>query len=184
MRVPLLWSWPVLLTQGLVSDALVELTDIVPTLLDIVGLNVPRQMHGRSLLPILTGQSSPDDHREYVRSEHYDAQGGDSMFGTHVSRSALETRRLPRASIRRALRHEKRSKRVHEPVGGSRPSACEAPTLEGKPGFNGAGDGHRSSPLAKSQRQSSGLNRGSLGRSGSAVERQCRQICPLSAQCA
>ncbi len=82
VRVPLLWSWPSSLAEGLVSDALVELTDIAPTVLEIVGLDIPRQMHGRSLLPILTGQSAPDHHREHVRSEYYDGQGGESMFGT------------------------------------------------------------------------------------------------------
>ncbi len=82
VKVPLLWSLPSMLMHGLVSEALVELTDIAPTVLEIVGLNIPRQMHGRSLLPILTGQSPPEYHREHVRSEYYDAQGGDSMFGT------------------------------------------------------------------------------------------------------
>ncbi len=82
VKVPLLWSWPALLMKGIVSDALVELTDIAPTLLEIVGLDIPRQMHGRSLLPILTGQSPPGDHREYVRSEYYDAQEHNQAFGT------------------------------------------------------------------------------------------------------
>ena len=82
VRVPLIWSWSQLLKQGLVNDTLVELTDIVPTVLDIAGLDIPRQMHGRSLLPILTGQSLGHEHREHVRSEYYGAQGGEAMFGT------------------------------------------------------------------------------------------------------
>jgi len=30
-------------------------------------------MHGRSLLPILTGQQDPSHHREFVRCEYHDA---------------------------------------------------------------------------------------------------------------
>ncbi|HRW06127.1 MAG TPA: DUF4976 domain-containing protein [Caldilineaceae bacterium] len=30
-------------------------------------------MQGRSLLPILTGEQSPDQHRDFVRCEYYDA---------------------------------------------------------------------------------------------------------------
>ena len=73
VRVPLIISGPGLLKQGLRSDALVELTDIAPTLLELSGEPIPDRMQGRSLLPILTGEAEPHHHREYVRSEYYDA---------------------------------------------------------------------------------------------------------------
>ncbi|MGH2356193.1 MAG: sulfatase family protein, partial [Chloroflexota bacterium] len=73
VRVPLLWSWPGRFQQGLRSDALVELTDIAPTLLELAGLPIPEGTQGRSLLPILTGEAPPDYHRDFVRSEYYDA---------------------------------------------------------------------------------------------------------------
>jgi arylsulfatase A-like enzyme len=72
-RVPLIWSWPGHIQAGQRSDALVELTDIAPTLMELAGLPVPDRMQGRSLLPILTGQASPDHHRDFVRCEYYDA---------------------------------------------------------------------------------------------------------------
>ena len=74
VRVPFLWSWPGHFEAGLQSDALVELTDIAPTLLEITGQNKPRRMTGISLLPILTGQASPRRHRDFVRSEYFDVQ--------------------------------------------------------------------------------------------------------------
>jgi arylsulfatase A-like enzyme len=64
VRVPLIWSWPGHFQQGLQSDALVELTDIAPTLLQLAGQPVPERMQGRSLLPILTGQAAPEHHRK------------------------------------------------------------------------------------------------------------------------
>ncbi len=73
IRVPLIFWFPRRFRKGLVSKALVELTDIAPTLLDTVGEQIPSHMQGRSLLPILEGEANPDTHREFVRSEFYDA---------------------------------------------------------------------------------------------------------------
>ncbi|MEZ4710351.1 MAG: sulfatase-like hydrolase/transferase [Caldilineaceae bacterium] len=75
VRVPLIWSWPGHIQAGLRSDALVELTDIAPTLLEVAGQTPPTRMHGRSLMPILTGQKTPHQHRDFVRCEYYDALG-------------------------------------------------------------------------------------------------------------
>ena len=69
VRIPLIFSWPGHFKPGLVSDALVELTDVAPTLLEICGLEQPHRMQGRSLLSILNGETTT--HREYVRSEYY-----------------------------------------------------------------------------------------------------------------
>jgi len=85
VRVPLIWSWPGHFEAGLRSDALVELTDKAPTLLALAGQTPPAHMQGRSLLPILTGEAAPDQHRDFVRSEYYDALGlADGSFATMV----------------------------------------------------------------------------------------------------
>ncbi|MBM3187380.1 MAG: DUF4976 domain-containing protein [Chloroflexi bacterium] len=73
VHVPLIIAWPGRFKAGLRSDALVELTDLTPTLLEATGLSAPEEMHGRSLLPILTGQQDPSHHREFVRCEYHDA---------------------------------------------------------------------------------------------------------------
>jgi arylsulfatase A-like enzyme len=89
VRVPLILSWPGQIQTGLRSDALVELIDKSATLLELAG--VPKQEHvqGRSLLPIARGEVSPDHHRDFVRSEYYDALDshfvagdGNGTFGT------------------------------------------------------------------------------------------------------
>ncbi|HEU5314901.1 MAG TPA: sulfatase-like hydrolase/transferase, partial [Chloroflexota bacterium] len=83
VRVPLIWSLPGTIQQGLVSDALVELTDIAPTLYELVGLPIPEDTQGRSLLSILTGRAPAGQHREFVRSEYYDAvELPNHTFGT------------------------------------------------------------------------------------------------------
>jgi arylsulfatase len=90
VRVPLIFSWPGHMTGGMISDALVELTDIAPTLLEVCGLPVPERMQGRSLLPILSGESDPHLHRDFVRCEYYralnpDVPGRDDFEGTYAT---------------------------------------------------------------------------------------------------
>jgi arylsulfatase A-like enzyme len=88
VRVPLIFSWPGRFQKGLKSDALVELTDIVPTLLEASGLPVPERMHGRSLGPILEGRSDPHAHREFVRSIFFRV-----LEGPETCASMIRTRR-------------------------------------------------------------------------------------------
>ena len=71
VRVPLIMSWPGVIPNGLRSDALVELMDIAPTLLEINGLSVPSPMQGRSLWSLIRGECDRDRHREFVRCEYY-----------------------------------------------------------------------------------------------------------------
>jgi arylsulfatase len=90
VRVPLIFSWPGHFRSGLVSDALVELTDITPTLLEICGLPWPERMQGRSLLPLLTGAANLHQHRDFVRSEYYralnpDVPGRHDFDGTYAT---------------------------------------------------------------------------------------------------
>lgn len=56
-------------TGGSVADEVVELRDVMPTLLEAAGLPVPDSVDGRSLLPFLRGER-PDDWREYLHGEH------------------------------------------------------------------------------------------------------------------
>ncbi len=83
VHVPLIISWPGRFCQGLRSDALVELADIVPTLLDVVDLPMSENIHGMSLRPILCGQADPGVHHDIVRCEYHDAL--DRPFASHAN---------------------------------------------------------------------------------------------------
>lgn len=72
VRVPLIFSWPGVVKAGKRVDALVELTDVSPTLLDYAGLSVPDRMTGRSLRAALEGGELVEE-REFVRCEYYSA---------------------------------------------------------------------------------------------------------------
>ncbi len=87
VRVPLIFSWPGQFQSGLQSDALVELLDKTATLGELADVMMPEQTQGRSLLPILRGESDPHHHRDYVRSEYFEAldphfTGGTGTYAT------------------------------------------------------------------------------------------------------
>ncbi len=73
VRVPLIISWPGQILEGQLRQALVELIDIAPTLLDLAGVSIPERMQGRSLRSLLTDADAIDYHREIVRCEYYSA---------------------------------------------------------------------------------------------------------------
>ncbi|MBD3304876.1 sulfatase-like hydrolase/transferase [candidate division KSB3 bacterium] len=77
-HVPLIISGPGFI-RGVHSDALVELVDIAPTLLEAAGLDVPYYMQGKSLLPLLTGKTVSDYHKPHVFCEYNDAMGPGTM---------------------------------------------------------------------------------------------------------
>lgn len=83
VRVPLIFSWPGQFAKDVRSDALVELLDKTPTIMELAGLEPPKRMQGRSLLPMLRGEAPLDRHRDFVRCEYYDAlDEPDGSFAT------------------------------------------------------------------------------------------------------
>jgi arylsulfatase len=83
VHVPLIISWLGHWRQGLRSEALVELADIVPTLLQATDLPVPEDVQGISLLPILSGEADAHVHHDFVRCEYHDAL--DRPFASHAN---------------------------------------------------------------------------------------------------
>ena len=70
-RVPLIIRWPRRYKAGLKVDALVEMIDLAPTLLEAAGIPAAQGMQGRSLTPLLTGQTT--QHRDSVFMEYINA---------------------------------------------------------------------------------------------------------------
>ena len=66
-RVPLLIAGPGV-APGTVSQAPVELMDVMPTLLDGCGIEIPVSVDGKSLLPLARGEDAP--WREWLHGEH------------------------------------------------------------------------------------------------------------------
>jgi arylsulfatase A len=56
-HVAMFAQWPAVIKAGQVSNALVDFTDVLPTVLEACGADLPnRQVDGKSLLPVLRGE--------------------------------------------------------------------------------------------------------------------------------
>ena len=71
VRVPLIMSWPGEWQQGVVTEAMVELLDIAPTLLESCGQPHEVRMQGCSLSGVLKGETN--EHREDVYADYQNA---------------------------------------------------------------------------------------------------------------
>ena len=78
VHVPMIVAGPGL-QQDLRSDALVELVDIAPTLLDAANINIPASMQGTSLVPLLSGDADIDKHKPHVFCEYHDAMAAGTV---------------------------------------------------------------------------------------------------------
>jgi arylsulfatase A-like enzyme len=67
VRIPMLASFPGVVPEGRTSDALIELIDLYPTWMDLLGFETPKEVQGKSFLPVLRGET--EKHRDFVRSE-------------------------------------------------------------------------------------------------------------------
>lgn len=74
VHVPLIIRWPGVTAPGTQTDALVELVDLAPTVLDIAGVDLPYNMQGKSLADLLTGNAK--SHKPHVVCEFNEALAG------------------------------------------------------------------------------------------------------------
>ncbi|MGB0369937.1 MAG: sulfatase family protein [Opitutales bacterium] len=82
MRTPFLIRYPELIKPGSINTDLCELVDIAPTLLDLAGAPIPEAMQGRSMVPVLKGET-PDDWRD---AQWYAYWSGPSHHGIRTER--------------------------------------------------------------------------------------------------
>ncbi|HBL45404.1 MAG TPA: iduronate sulfatase, partial [Planctomycetaceae bacterium] len=76
-RVPLLIATPHMQQAGKTSDALVELLDMYPTLVELCGLPSPGKLEGKSLVPVLkdpTQSVKPAAYTQHPRPAYYKKQ--------------------------------------------------------------------------------------------------------------
>lgn len=85
IRVPFIGVWPGYLQPGATSEATICLPDLLPTLIELSGGEVPEGLDGQSFAGVLTGEKTT--HRECS----FATQSGDSDCNVYPSRS-LRTR--------------------------------------------------------------------------------------------
>ena len=117
-RVPLIVSWPGQVPAGATDESMVNLIDVVPTLLQLQGLEAPRSMHGEGL-PTVTDT----DPRDATFSEY--GTGGppfrlsdlEEMPGPCGRRALMASLWWREAEGRRKMVRTREWKYVHDPMG-------------------------------------------------------------------
>ena len=85
LHVPFVVRWPGRVKPGTVTDAMVSFVDVLPTFVEAAGGRPPKNIDGRSLLPVLVGRKNR--HNEVV-------------FGAHTTRGIISGRAYPIRSVR------------------------------------------------------------------------------------
>jgi arylsulfatase A-like enzyme len=74
-RTPLLAKWPGVIQAGSVNQDLVQNIDFAETFLDMAKTEIPSDMQGKSLVPIMKGET-PSDWRESLYYHYYEYPTG------------------------------------------------------------------------------------------------------------
>jgi uncharacterized sulfatase len=86
IRVPLIVAQKGKIKAGSRTKAMVSWIDILPTLIDMVGGDVPKKLDGRSFTNVLNGNT--DSHRSNIFTTH----SGDQLMNVYLSRSIRNDR--------------------------------------------------------------------------------------------
>jgi len=70
LKMPFIIRWPGVIKPGSKPEAMIQNIDYAPTFLDAAGLVPPREMQGRSMVPVLAGKT-PKDWRQSVYYHYY-----------------------------------------------------------------------------------------------------------------
>ncbi|MCG6158063.1 sulfatase family protein [Rubinisphaera margarita] len=71
LKMPLIAKWPGVIEPGSVNTDLVQNLDYAETFLDIAGVEIPENMQGKSLVPLMKGET-PDDWRDAIYYHYYE----------------------------------------------------------------------------------------------------------------
>ena len=77
-RTPLLARWPGIIKPGSINEDLVQNLDYAQTFLDICGVEQPKDMQGRSIVPLLKGET-PKDWRNSIYYQYYEFPGSHNV---------------------------------------------------------------------------------------------------------
>lgn len=71
LKMPFIAKWPGVTKPGSRNDLMIQNLDYAETFLDIAGLDIPSDMQGRSLVPLLKGEQ-PKDWRKSIYYHYYE----------------------------------------------------------------------------------------------------------------
>jgi arylsulfatase A-like enzyme len=82
IRVPMCAAWPGRIRAGSRSDHVALTMDLFPTICEAAGVKIEHKIDGRSMLPVLTGGTKPEEDRVlfWVRREGGNRYGGQAYY--------------------------------------------------------------------------------------------------------
>ena len=89
LRVPFVARWPGKIVPGSTTNAMINLTDILPTCIEAAGGSAPKGLDGRSIAPVLFGQL--EEHRECVFGTHTGNENGGPGTANHCPARTIRT---------------------------------------------------------------------------------------------
>ncbi len=78
LKTPLLVRWPGKVSPGTVNEDIVSNIDFAETFLDLAGVEIPKNMQGRSLVPVFKG-NTPGDWRSSFYYQYYEFPGAHAV---------------------------------------------------------------------------------------------------------
>lgn len=91
LHIPLVMRWPAGIAAGTESHELVQNLDFAPTLMDLAGQQIPEDVQGKSLVPLMKNQT-PEGWRESIYYHYYDYPGEHAVprhYGVRTDRYKL-----------------------------------------------------------------------------------------------
>ena len=77
-RIPFIWRGPGVAAQGKLTGSFVNLTDIFPTLCDMLGVEIPFGVQGKSIRPLLEGDVPAELKKEFEKT--YSESGFSGLY--------------------------------------------------------------------------------------------------------
>lgn len=89
LRVPFIARWPGRIAAGTTTGSMISLADVLPTCITAAGGAPPKNMDGRSFLPVLTGKRRA--HRPVVFGTHTGNENGGPGIANHCPARTIRT---------------------------------------------------------------------------------------------
>jgi arylsulfatase A-like enzyme len=117
-RIPLIVSWPGQVPRGARDGSMVSLIDVVPTLLALQRMDVPRAMHGQGLPTVTAAAPRDAAYAEYgAGGPPFRTSDLDALPRPHGRRALIQSLRWREAEGRRKMVRTREFKYVYDPMG-------------------------------------------------------------------
>lgn len=118
VHVPLLVTWPGHVPAGMVDDSMVNTIDIAPTLLQLQGFDIPRQMQGTPLPTVTDAEPRDAAFSEYgAGGPPFRVSDLERLPKPYGRRALMRSLRWREAEGRRKMVRTRDWKYVHDPMG-------------------------------------------------------------------